>query len=298
MAFLSVAINWFLLRNGSWILLSNLQLALNWLPRLESLLRSPMCTSSRNPSTRIWLTTEECTGFYPGLAALCLKLAYEPPEGVKRNMKRSLQQLRQTQSNANDGAGAVLVLSWLHATLQERRNFVPQGWIRSYEWNDSDLEAAYELVIKDIASQRRSQQGSPLRSPPRKHKCLIILIFQCSCVEGDWQIGRGLLDVAVYGGRLQDDYDARALRSMIRDAWSRDIFEGRRKLGGALRVTDATMGDSMKLLENLDDLDSPKEYFGLPANAHRAWERAAAEKALTCFKGILNRHLFYCIFSR
>lgn len=148
-------------RNGSWILLSNLQLALNWLPRLESLLRSPMCTTSKNPSTRIWLTTEECSGFYPGLSALCLKLAYEPPEGVKRNMKKSLQQLRQVQTN-NDGAVAVMVLSWLHATLQERRNFVPQGWIRSYEWNDSDLEAAYELVIKETSKEKQSQKGMNL----------------------------------------------------------------------------------------------------------------------------------------
>nr|XP_012219219.1 PREDICTED: cytoplasmic dynein 2 heavy chain 1 [Linepithema humile] len=249
-------------RNGSWILLSNLQLALNWLPRLESLLRSPMCTTNKNSSTRIWLTTEECTGFYPGLAGLCLKLAYEPPEGVKRNIKRSLHQLRQTQRDG-DATTAVLVLSWLHATLQERRNFVPQGWIKSYEWNESDLEAAYELVVKEMMKEKRSQ--------------------------GDWQIGRGLLDVAVYGGRLQDGYDARALRSMIRDAWSRDIFEGHRKLGNVLKVTDVTLGDPVKSLENLDDADSPREYFGLPANAHRAWERAASEEALTYFKGILMK---------
>lgn len=102
---------------------------------------------------------------------------------------------------------------------------------------------------------------------------------------GDWQVGRGLLDVAVYGGRLQDDYDVRALRSLIRDAWSKDIFEGRRKLGGVLKITDVTLIDPIKSLENLDDTDSPKEYFGLPANAHRAWERAAAQKALVYLKG-------------
>lgn len=90
-----------------------------------------------------------------------------------------------------------------------------------------------------------------------------------------------MLDVAVYGGRLQDDYDARALRSMIRDVWSRDIFDGRRKLGNVLKITDTVLSDPVKSLENLDDVDSPKEYFGLPANAYRAWERATAENALT-----------------
>jgi len=104
--------------------------------------------------------------------------------------------------------------------------------------------------------------------------------------KGEWQIGRGLLDVAIYGGRLQDDYDARALRSMIREVWSKDIFEGRRKLGDALKITDTILSDPMKSLENLNESDSPTKYFGLPANAHRAWERAAAEKALTYLKGI------------
>lgn len=36
-------------KNGNWILLSNLQLALNWLPRLEALLRF-VCASSPNGS--------------------------------------------------------------------------------------------------------------------------------------------------------------------------------------------------------------------------------------------------------
>ncbi|XP_076748967.1 dynein cytoplasmic heavy chain beethoven [Xylocopa sonorina] len=248
-------------RNGSWILLSNLHLALNWLPRLESLLRSPACTSDKNPAARIWLTTEECAGFYPSLAGLCLKLAYEPPEGVKRNVKRSLQQLRQTHQAIN--ARGSLLLSWLHATLQERRRFVPQGWIRSYEWNESDLEAAYELAVKEMASKGGKEKA------------------------GSWQMGRGLLDAAVYGGRLQDDYDAKALCSIVRDVWCSEVFEGRRKLAGALRVAEGSLEDAVRALEHVPDSDSPRECFGLPANAHRAWERTAAEAALARLKGVL-----------
>ncbi|XP_076646917.1 dynein cytoplasmic heavy chain beethoven [Halictus rubicundus] len=249
-------------RNGNWILLSNLHLALNWLPRLESLLRSPMCTSNKNPSARIWLTTEECLGFYPSLAGLCLKLAYEAPEGVKRNVKRSLQQLQQRQQENLNLPGGVL-LSWLHATLQERRKFVPEGWIRAYEWNEADIEAAYELVVKEIAAKRDNDK------------------------DGSWQTGRGLLDVAVYGGRLQDDYDMRALCSIVRDIWSADAYEGRRKLAGVLRVTGTNIEDVLKSLEMIPDSDSPRECFGLPANAHRAWERGAAEAALALLKGVL-----------
>ncbi|KZC10148.1 Cytoplasmic dynein 2 heavy chain 1 [Dufourea novaeangliae] len=249
-------------RNGSWILLSNLHLALNWQPRLESLLRSPACTTSKNPATRIWLTTEECAGFYPSLAGLCLKLAYEPPEGLKRNVKRSLQQLQQKQQE-NVNVPGTLLLSWLHATLQERRKFVPEGWIRAYEWNEADLEAAHELVVKEMPTKRDKDQ------------------------DGTWQTGRGLLDVAIYGGRIQDDYDTRALCSIVRDIWSVDVYEGRKRLAGVLRVAGSSIEDAVRAVELVPDNDSPRECFGLPANAHRAWERGAAEAALAYLKGVL-----------
>ncbi|XP_043684796.1 cytoplasmic dynein 2 heavy chain 1 [Vespula pensylvanica] len=247
-------------KNGSWVLLSNLQLALTWLPRLESLLRSPMCTTDKQATTRIWLTTEECIGFYPGLAGLCLKLAYEPPEGVKRNLKRSFQQLQQLEVNkTNDNIPGMFLLSWLHSTIQERRKFVPQAWIRSYEWNEADLGAAYTLIVDKTIKINQTQ---------------------------NWETGQGLLDVAVYGGRLQDDYDMRALRAIICDVWSKDVFEGRRTLGNVINILDISENDPLKIVENLNDEDSPREYFGLPANAHRAWERIAAEIALALLKGM------------
>lgn len=218
-----------------------------------------MCTTDKQATTRIWLTTEECIGFYPGLAGLCLKLAYEPPEGVKRNLKRSFQQLQQLEVNkTNDNIPGMFLLSWLHSTIQERRKFVPQAWIRSYEWNEADLGAAYTLIVDKTIKINQTQ---------------------------NWETGQGLLDVAVYGGRLQDDYDMRALRAIICDVWSKDVFEGRRTLGNVINILDISENDPLKIVENLNDEDSPREYFGLPANAHRAWERIAAEIALALLKG-------------
>lgn len=98
-----------------------------------------MCTTDKQASTRIWLTTEECIGFYPGLAGLCFKLAYEAPEGVKRNLRRSFQQIQQLDVyDTNDDIPDKFLLSWLHSTIQERRKYVPQAWIKSYDWNESD----------------------------------------------------------------------------------------------------------------------------------------------------------------
>lgn len=271
------------IRNGSWILLSNLQLALNWLPRLESLLRSPVCTREKKDSTRIWLTTEECQGFYQGLAGICLKLAYEPPEGVKRNVKRSFQQLQQRSRENKENRG-ILLLSWLHATLQERRKFVPQSWIRAYEWNEADLEAAYELVVKDMIKRILIRQVIASNEILRDNRNLFCFPLQ----DINWEAGQGLLDAAIYGGRLQNENDLAALCSIIRDIWNKDILEGRGKLGGALNVTG--LEDPIKAVERLNENDSPKDYFGLPANAHRAWERSAAESVLNYLKGVISNN--------
>ncbi|KAJ8675957.1 hypothetical protein QAD02_011743, partial [Eretmocerus hayati] len=254
-------------KQGSWILLSNLQLALNWLPKLETILRSPICTVNRNPNTRIWLTTEECSGFYSGLSGLCLKLAYEPPEGVKRNVKRSLQQLLQRSSMMNDPKRS-LMISWLHAILQERRKFVPQGWTKAYAWSEAELEAACELVVKisttiEASSRDRSRRSNGIQARSE-----------------DWEAERGILDAAVYGGLLQDAFDGRVLRAILRQVWCPDAYAGRSKLGDVLSVPRASNENPLLALDKLDEADSLKAYFGLPANAHCAWEKSAGELAL------------------
>lgn len=138
--------------------------------------------------------------------------------------------------------------------------FVPQGWIKSYTWSEADLEAACELVVK-----RENKESD----------------------KEDWESGRGLLDVAVYGGLLQDDYDMRALKAILFEIWSKEVFTGRQKLGGVLNLPKASSVDPTQAIDRLDDADSPQDYFGLPANAHRTWEKAAADSALSLLKGIV-----------
>ena len=41
---------------------------------------------------------------------------------------------------------ALFVLAWFHAVVQERRNYVPQGWLKKHEFNESDLKAAVDIL--------------------------------------------------------------------------------------------------------------------------------------------------------
>lgn len=94
--------------------------------------------------------------------------------------------------------------------------------------------------------------------------------------------------MAIYGGRLQDQYDMRALDGILKNIWSRDTFHGRCKLGGIMSVPEVNKKDFIRVIDQLPDSDNkPMEIFGLPPNALRAWERSAAEIALAALKGII-----------
>ena len=51
------------------------------------------------------------------------------------------------QLGVNTEASKLLfVLAWLHAVLQERRIYIPQGWTSFYEFNSSDLACAKDII--------------------------------------------------------------------------------------------------------------------------------------------------------
>jgi dynein heavy chain 2 len=140
--------------------------------------------------------------------------------------------------------------------------FVPQGWIKDYGWSEADLEAACELIVRDNSRQALKKY------------------------ENDWEADRGILDVAVYGGLLQDEYDMRMLKAILRHIWSKDMYTGLRKLGNIISVPKADTENPLIIIDRLDDADSLQAYFGLPANAYRAWEKSAAELTLRYLRGI------------
>ena len=48
-------------------------------------------------------------------------------------------------------------LAWLHAILQERRTYVPQGWSKFYEFSVGDLRAG--AFVMDAAAAAATKSG-------------------------------------------------------------------------------------------------------------------------------------------
>ena len=61
--------------------------------------------------------------------------------GMKKNMMRTYEGWSQEFIAQGGPARAQLlfVLSWFHAVVQERRNYIPQGWSKFYEFSGADL---------------------------------------------------------------------------------------------------------------------------------------------------------------
>lgn len=73
-----------------------------------------------------------------------------------------------------------MIATYFHALIQERRNYIPQGWNKFYEFNYGDYKSGLN-IIKDTSASK------------------------------NWQMLYGLMLDTVYGGRIDNDVDRKLL---------------------------------------------------------------------------------------
>ncbi len=81
-----------------------------------------------DPNFRLWLTAEPHDRFPTVLLQQSIKVTYESPPGIKKNMQRTYAQWN---SEHNDQSNVLIAqtrfaLAWFHAVVQERRTYIPQ----------------------------------------------------------------------------------------------------------------------------------------------------------------------------
>ena len=89
----------------------------------------------------------------------------QAPQGLKRNLERNYDSWTTsiTKTASSPARLQVLfVLAWFHAVVQERRNYVPQGWLKKHEFNESDLKAALDILEHITQSDEHSTGLSPV----------------------------------------------------------------------------------------------------------------------------------------
>ena len=122
---------------GSWVLIKNVHLAPSWLKSLEKRLNG----LKPHADFRLFLSMELSLKIPVNLLRASRILMYEQPAGVRANMKDSLSTLsRRITDQPVEKARLYLLLSFLHAVIQERLRYAPTlGWKGFWEFNDSDV---------------------------------------------------------------------------------------------------------------------------------------------------------------
>ncbi|XP_043928516.1 cytoplasmic dynein 2 heavy chain 1 isoform X1 [Protopterus annectens] len=253
-------------RDGEWLCLKNLHLVTSWLPVLEKELNSLHPKSN----FRLWLTAEIHPKFTPILLQSSLKITYEAPPGLKKNLMRTYESWSPEQINKNGllpRSHSLFCLAWFHAVCQERRNYIPQGWTKFYEFSLSDLRAGYEIIDGLFEGTK----------------------------EVHWEFVRGLLENAIYGGRIDNVFDLRVLKSYLEQFFNSKVIgrspsESRKTIAFPSCISmpnSCNILDYRSIIENLPEDDKPS-FFGLPSNIERSSQRIISSQVISQLR-ILNR---------
>ena len=74
---------------GHWLCLKNLHLVVHWVPQLEK----ELAGVTPHPAFRLWLTTEPHANFPAILLQQSLKITFEAPPGLQKNLQRTFESL-------------------------------------------------------------------------------------------------------------------------------------------------------------------------------------------------------------
>jgi dynein heavy chain 2 len=256
--------------NGEWLCLKNLHLVIPWLTVLEKEFNS----LTPHENFRLWLTTESHPSFPPILLQSSLKVTFEAPPGVKRNLQRTFNSWSSTYLTGEGSvprAQSLFTLAWFHAVVQERRKFIPAGWTKFYEFSSADLRTGTTIIDRLLASKN---------------------------VQDQWTFVNGLMENAVYGGRVDNDFDMNILKSFLQIFFNNAVICGKttpshkssvvKQLGLLASLPASTRyQDYISLIDSLPESDSPL-VLGLPANIERLAQKTTSSEVVQALKVLLR----------
>lgn len=254
-------------RQGTWVLLKNVHLAPSWLGQLEK----KMQTLNPHQNFRLFLTMETNPSIPVNILRQSRLIMNEPPPGVKANLLDSLRSIspqRLSQGPA-EKARLYFLLAWFHAVVQERLRYVPLGWSKSYDFNDSDMASAFSTIDTWISTMSRGKANiDPVQIP--------------------WDALRTLIKQSVYGGRVDSDFDQKILDAFVDNLFTPKAYNVDFDLvpnlsGSTTRTLAAPDGTKLEhfltWVQRLPEREPPS-WLSLPPTAERVIAIAQGQQLL------------------
>ncbi|KPI98422.1 Dynein heavy chain, cytoplasmic [Papilio xuthus] len=245
-------------KTGRWVMLKNVHLAPVWLVQLEKKLHS----LQPHPNFRLFLTTEISPKLPVNLLRAGRVVVFEPPPGIRANLLRTFATVpaARMMKAPSERARLYFLLAWFHGIVQERLRYVPLGWAKYYEFNESDLRVACDTLDTWIDATAMGRTNLPPEKVP--WEALVTLLSQC-----------------IYGGKIDNLFDQRLLHSFLCKLFTPKSFEADFALvanvdGATGNQRHITMPDGnrrdhfLKWIEDLSDRQTPS-WLGLPNNAEK-----------------------------
>ncbi|WVN87983.1 uncharacterized protein L203_103180 [Cryptococcus depauperatus CBS 7841] len=239
-------------RTGTWVLLKNVHLAPGWLAHLEKRLHN--LSPGRN--FRLFLTMEINPVIPVNILRQSRIIMNEPPPGVRANLLDTLRSIpRQfVSSGPAEKNRLFFLLAWFHSVVQERLRYLPLGWSKGYEFNDSDFDAALNTINSWLSAFAKGRANvDPVQIP--------------------WVAICTLIKQAVYGGRVDSDFDQRVVDAFVDKIFTSRAYDPDFKLveledgGDGLTVPDGTqMNQFIDWAQKLPEREPPA-WLSLPITA-------------------------------
>ena len=254
------------IQKGKWVCLKNIHLSISFIKQLEKEVKYiSTLNSSINSNYRLWLTSEPHSNISTILLESCYKLSYETPPGVKQSIDRIyinweanlFSDMNPTLLNNPITQQSLFNLSYLHALLQERRTYIPQGWSKFYEFSFSDLKVTYETLIEYLS--RATGDDSNL-----------------------WNNLKGLMKITFYGGRVDNDFDMQILTTYIDIILNTNSIKskGNKIFHNINTILSESLVDYKNSTSLIPDSNNPN-IFGLPLSVDKSVQRFVSSETIS-----------------
>lgn len=101
-----------------------------------------------------------------------------------------------------------------------------------------------------------------------------------------WQKVYGILENAIYGGRVDNEFDMRVLRTYMQTIFGEQTISGKTPLSGLVKVPGTgNVQEFYNTIMKVPDIDNP-DIFGLPSNIDRSVQRFNSNQVVMGLKGL------------
>ena len=257
------------IKSGEWLVLKNVHLAPNWLNEIEKRLYA----NEPNPNFRLFLTMEFNPKIPANVLRISRKFVFELPSGIKHSLIRSYANVltpAKSEKTPHERCRLHFLLAWFHAVIGERLRYVPIGWSKYYEFNESDQRCALEAIDEWINIYSKDRTNIPPKQIP-------------------WDAIRTIIHQSMYGGKIDNEYDMKILESLVNLYFNEKAYSFNYPLfktssenqDNVLKVPGGTTNAGfIEWINSIPNVESP-EWSGLPNNAEKLVRETASNRFIT-----------------